>query len=72
MSEQNNDQIAEPDRYTVQYIELSTEAEGSSSRVLQDALNEGSRKSQRLIGVAQDPVGKGILLFWDLEGFISG
>jgi hypothetical protein len=72
MSEQDNEHIPAPDRYSVQYIELSSDEEGSSSKTLQDALNEGSRKSQRLIGVAQDPVGKGILLFWDLEGFISG
>lgn len=72
MSEQNNDQIAEPDRYSVEYIEFSeVEAAGASS-MLQDALNAGSKKSQRLIGVATDPASKGILLFWDLEGMVSG
>lgn len=60
-----------PDRYSVEYVEL-TDGEGETSATLQNVLNEGSRRSQRLIGVAQDPVGKGILLFWDLEGFISG
>jgi hypothetical protein len=74
MSEENNEQMPVPDRYSVQYIELSSDQEGggSASRTLQEALNEGSSRSQKLIGVAQDPVGKGILLFWDLEGFVSG
>ncbi|HZY66267.1 MAG: hypothetical protein M3N10_02325 [Actinomycetota bacterium] len=70
MSEQNNEQMPEPDRYSVEYVEL--DGEGDTSVTLQNVLNEGSRKSQRLIGVATDPMGKGVLLFWDLEGFISG
>lgn len=69
MTEENN--TPEPDRYSVEYVELS-DREGEPSASLQEVLNEGSRKSWRLIGVAQDPVGEGILLFWDLEGFISG
>lgn len=72
MSEQNNAGMPEPDRYSVEYIELSPGEEGGASRTLQEVLNEHSRRSQKLIGVAQDPAGKGILLFWDLEGFVSG
>lgn len=68
MTEENN--APEPDRYSVEYVEL--DGEGETSVTLQNVLNEGSKKSWRLIGVAQDPVGKGILLFWDLEGMISG
>lgn len=72
MSEQNDEQMPEPDRYSVEYVELSAEGQGDASRRLQEVLNEHSRRSQKLIGVAQDPAGKGILLFWDLEGFVSG
>lgn len=70
MSEQNNEQMPEPDRYSVEYVELN--GEGDASVTLQEVLNEHSKQSQKLIGVAQDPIGKGILLFWDLEGFVSG
>lgn len=63
--------VPEPDRYSVEYVELS-EGEGEPSAKLQEILNEHSKKSEKLIGVAQDPLGKGILLFWDLEGFVSG
>lgn len=72
MSEQNNEQITAPDRYLVEYVELSTEGSRSATGTLQEVLNEGSRRSQKLIGVAQDPAGKGLILFWDLAGFISG
>lgn len=70
VSEQNNEQMPEPDRYSVEYVELN--GEGDASVTLQEVLNEHSKQSQKLIGVAQDPIGKGILLFWDLEGFVSG
>lgn len=72
MTEQNNDQVPEPDRYSVEYIELSEVEAGGASDTLQNALNEGSKKSQKLIGVATDPADKGVLLFWDTEGMVSG
>ncbi|MGI8540303.1 MAG: hypothetical protein ACR2N0_11075 [Rubrobacteraceae bacterium] len=72
MSEQNNESMPAPDRYSVQYVKLSAEGEAETSAKLQELLNEGSRSSQKLVGVATDPAGKGIILFWDLEGFVSG
>lgn len=67
-----SEQMPAPDRYSVQYVELSADEGMETSVKMQELLNEGSRKSQRLIGVATDPIGKGLLLFWDLEGFVSG
>lgn len=68
MSETNNGNIPEADRYSVEHVETSTNFDVA----LQEKLNEGSRRSRRLIGVVQDPAGEGVLLVWDLEGFISG
>jgi len=39
---------------------------------LQEAINEGARKSWRLVGVVNEPTGQGVILVWDLEGFFSG
>lgn len=72
MSEHSTEEMPAPDRYSVQYVELDASEGVDTSVKMQELLNEGSRKSQRLIGVATDPVGKGLLLFWDLEGFVSG
>ena len=36
------------------------------------AINEGARQSWKLISVAQDPKGEGLLLIWDTSGFFSG
>ncbi len=61
----------EPERY---YAELVSPPEGGdlSVAVLQEAMNEGARKSQRLVGVMNEPAGRGVVLVWDQEGFISG
>lgn len=67
-----SEQMPAPDRYSVQYVELPGEGEAETSAKLQDILNEGSRSSHKLIGVATDPAGKGVILFWDMEGFLSG
>ncbi len=61
----------EPERYAVEYIELSEGPEAAQTK-LQEILNDGSKQSQKLVGVATDPVGKGVIVIWDLEGFISG
>ncbi len=71
MSEENNPREApEPERYYVEYVELSEV--GGSVATLQEAINAGTRKSWRIIGVAQDPVGSGVFVVWDQSGFISG
>lgn len=62
----------DPERYAVEYIELSSEGAEASQAKLQEILNDGSKQSQKLVGVATDPVGKGVIVIWDLEGFISG
>lgn len=72
MTEGSNPQVPDPDRYSVQYVEFSAEENADASVQLQEVLNERSRQSQKLIGVATDPTGRGILLFWDMEGFVSG
>jgi hypothetical protein len=61
----------EPERY---YAELVSSSEGGDLSVveLQEAMNEGARKSQRLVGVMNEPAGRGVILVWDQEGFISG
>ena len=68
MSEENNGNIPEADRYSVEHI-------GAAERfdaVLQEKLNTGSKQSWKLVSVVQDPTNEGVLLVWDLEGFISG
>ncbi len=71
VSEENNTREApEPERYYVEYVEL-TEV-GGSVATLQEVINVGTRKSWKLIGVAQDPVGSGVIVVWDQSGFISG
>ncbi len=61
-----------PDRYYAERVAPASGAEGLSLAALQEAINEGSRKSWRLVGVVDDPAGQGVILVWDQEGFISG
>lgn len=68
----NQHSVPDPERYAVEYIELSSEGPEVSKAKLQEILNDGSKQSQKLVGVATDPVGKGVIVIWDLEGFISG
>jgi hypothetical protein len=60
-----------PERY---YAELVSPASGRglSMADIQEAMNEGARKSWRLVGVVDDPTGRGVILVWDQHGFISG
>ncbi len=60
----------EPERYYAERI--SPTAEGLSLAALQEATNEGARKSWRLVGVMNEPTGQGVILVWDQQGFISG
>ncbi len=61
------------ERYQAEHVLLATGPEDSSVAALQRALNEGARQSWRLVGVSQDPTRQGgVLLIWDMSGFISG
>ncbi|BBL78520.1 hypothetical protein RxyAA322_03740 [Rubrobacter xylanophilus] len=58
-----------PERY---YAQLLSGADGVTVARLQEAMNEGARQSWRLVGVVNEPGGRGIILIWDQQGFISG
>jgi len=58
-----------PERY---YAQLVPGDGGVSVARLQEAMNEGARRSWRLVGVVNEPAGEGIILVWDQQGFISG
>jgi hypothetical protein len=62
-----------PERYYAERISPTPpETEGVSIATLQEAMNEGARKSWRLVGVLNEPMGRGVILVWDQGGFISG
>jgi hypothetical protein len=61
-----------PDRYYAERVAPASGGEGLSLAEIQESINEGSRKSWRLVGVVDDPAGQGVILVWDQEGFISG
>lgn len=61
-----------PDRYYAEHVVPASMGEGLSVAAVQEAINEGSRKSWRLVGVVNEPAGQGIILVWDQQGFISG
>ena len=62
----------EPDRYYAEHVTVAPGTEGPSIEELQEAINAGSRQSWKLVGVATDPTGKGVILVWDQTGFFSG
>ena len=62
----------EPDRYYAEHVEVPSGTEGLSIADLQEAINEGSRQSWKLVGVATEPTGRGVILVWDTSGFFSG
>jgi hypothetical protein len=63
----------EAERYYAQHTSLDVEGAGSAQAALQAAINEGSRHSWKLVGVAQDPTAAGdVILVWDTSGFFSG
>jgi hypothetical protein len=62
----------EPDRYYAEHITVASGTEGISIADLQEAINSGSRQSWKLVGVATDPTGQGVILVWDQTGFFSG
>jgi hypothetical protein len=69
---QSESEPPEPERYYAERVAPSSATEGLSIAVLQEAMNEGSRKSWRLVGMLNDPMGQGVILVWDQHGFISG
>ena len=62
----------EPDRYYAEHIEVASGPEGLSIAALQEAINSGSRQSWKLVSMATDPTGRGVILVWDQTGFFSG
>jgi hypothetical protein len=62
----------EAERYYAQYTALRAGPEGSTEAALQEAINEGSKQSWKLISVAKDPASDGVFLVWDTTGFFSG
>jgi hypothetical protein len=62
----------EPERYYAEHVSTGSGAESFSVAALQEAMNEGSRQSWRLVGVVNEPTGQGVVLIWDKQGFISG
>ena len=61
-----------PERYYAELVSPESGTEGLSVATLQEAMNEGARKSWRLVGVLNEPMGRGVILVWDQQGFISG
>ena len=61
-----------PERYYAELVSPESGTEGLSVATLQGAMNEGARQSWRLVGVVDDPTGRGVILVWDQQGFISG
>ncbi len=61
-----------PERYYAELVVPATGTESLSVTALQEAMNAGARQSWRLVGVVDDPSGRGVILIWDQTGFISG
>jgi hypothetical protein len=61
------------ERYYAQYAALGVDPGGAPEAALQEAINEGARRSWKLISVMQDPTSsEGAILVWDTSGFFSG
>jgi hypothetical protein len=73
MAEQQRKAPGRPaaERYYAEYIRLPA-AEGSAEVALQEAINEKTKRSWKLISIAQEPSGDGLFLVWDTSGFFSG
>jgi hypothetical protein len=59
------------ERYYAEYVSLPA-AEGSVEATLQAAINEGTKRSWKLVTTAKAPSGNGLFLVWDTSGFFSG
>jgi hypothetical protein len=73
MAEQQRKAPGRPaaERYYAEYIRLPA-PEGSAEVALQEAINEKTKRSWKLISMAQEPSGDGLFLVWDTSGFFSG
>jgi len=59
------------ERYYAGYVRLPA-AEGSVKATLRGAINEGTKRSWKLVSMTKEPSGGGLLLVWDTSGFFSG
>ena len=59
------------ERYYAEYVRRPT-AEGSVEAALQAPINEGAKRSRKLVSMAKEPSGGGLFLVWDTSGFFSG
>ena len=57
------------ERYYAEYA-CPPAAEGSVAATLQAAINEGAKRSWKLVSMAKEP--SGLFLVWDTSGFFSG
>ncbi len=64
--------VPEPERYYVERVLPASGEEELSVAAVQEAMNAGTRQSWHLISVVNEPAGRGILLVWDQQAFISG
>ncbi|HVF00077.1 MAG TPA: hypothetical protein VNA27_01880 [Rubrobacteraceae bacterium] len=64
--------VPEPERYYVEHVSPASGEEDLSMAAVQEAMNEGTRQSWKLVSVVNEPAGRGVLLVWDQQGFISG
>lgn len=62
----------EPERYYAEVLSPTSGTEGLTAEGLQEAMNTGTRKSWKLVSVVNEPTGRGLILVWDQQGFISG
>ena len=73
MTEQQRKAPGRPaaERYYAEHVGLPV-AGGSVEAALQEAINEKTKRSWKLVSIAEEPSGDGLLLVWDTSGFFSG
>ncbi len=62
--EEQHSNDPKPERYYIEYVELSTE-KASANEPLREAINGKMRRGWRLLRVTRDPSGDGVELVWD-------
>lgn len=70
MTDENH--VPEPERYYAERVRPDPDTESLSIGTIQEAMNAGARQSWKLIGAVNEPAGRGVILVWDQQGFISG
>jgi hypothetical protein len=73
MTEQQRKAPGRPaaERFYAEHVGLPA-AGGSMEAALQEAINEKTKRSWKLVSIAEEPSGDGLLLVWDTSGFFSG